>query len=186
MLNGEKMKFGKLHIDPAKNPSVLDTATWDPESAWRLLSSIGDWPSVLKRSRENTVNMNTPIVYETSKTFHMGNNFFLMRLNDGQHVFIEIGENNTKGPLGKPYATKSLSNNDRMAMYKTDAEIINRYVTEIKPDKGPKVLGQVPRLGIGTRMSTSVWPAVWSAMDQCDFSANAIQNSLRELNTEIY
>jgi len=40
----------------------------------------------------------------------------------------------------------------------------------------------VPRLGIGTRMSTSVWPGIWRAMDECRFAANAIQNSVRELN----
>jgi hypothetical protein len=40
----------------------------------------------------------------------------------------------------------------------------------------------VARLGIGTRMSTAVWPGVWQAMAQRAFAANAIQNSVRELN----
>jgi hypothetical protein len=43
-------------------------------------------------------------------------------------------------------------------------------------------MGAVPRLGIGTRMSTSVWPGIWRAMDERKFAANAIQNSVRELN----
>ena len=43
-------------------------------------------------------------------------------------------------------------------------------------------MGAVPRLGIGTRMSTSVWPGIWRAMEERKFAANAIQNSVRELN----
>ena len=39
-----------------------------------------------------------------------------------------------------------------------------------------------PRLGIGCRMSTAVWPGIWRAMSSGGFAANAIQNSLRELN----
>ena len=42
--------------------------------------------------------------------------------------------------------------------------------------------GSTPRLGIGTRMSTSVWPGIWEAMAEGKFAANAIQNSVRELN----
>ncbi|MHC4103557.1 MAG: hypothetical protein ACYSR9_01350, partial [Planctomycetota bacterium] len=135
------MKFGKLDIDPAKNPSVLDTATWDPESAWKSISSISDWPSLQKISPGSTVKeTNKPIVYGTSKALYMGNDFFLVRLNDGQQVCIEIGKNRSKNALGKPYGTRSLSNIDRIAMYKTDAEIIDRYVTKINPEKGPKPL----------------------------------------------
>ena len=39
------MRFGQLDIDPAVNPAVLDTLTWDPERACRILGSIptGYW-----------------------------------------------------------------------------------------------------------------------------------------------
>ena len=43
-------------------------------------------------------------------------------------------------------------------------------------------MGSVPRLGIGDRHTTAVWPAAFRAMDRAGFAANAIQNSLRELN----
>ena len=42
------MQFGKLEINPAKNPAILDTATWDPVRAWRAIQSFGEayWQSV--------------------------------------------------------------------------------------------------------------------------------------------
>ena len=69
-----------------------------------------------------------------------------------------------------------------MAAYRADAASIDRYVSLIKPDKGPKALGAVPRLGIGSRMSTTAWPGVWRAIDRYNFKANPIQNSVREIN----
>jgi hypothetical protein len=179
----EKMKFGKLNIDPMKNPAVLDTATWDPESAWRTVSKITDWRSCknIKTSGE-IQEIKEPVIYEASKASYKRSTYFLMGLDDGQQVFVETSKHNGKGLLGKPHFTKPVSGNTHVTMYKTDADVINRYVTEIKPEKGPKGLGPLPRLGIGVRMSTSVWPAVWPAMEQCGFAANAIQNSLRELN----
>jgi hypothetical protein len=52
----------------------------------------------------------------------------------------------------------------------------------IRPDKGPKALGALPRLGIGSRMTTAAWPGVWRAMNKFNFRANPIQNSVREVN----
>ena len=69
-----------------------------------------------------------------------------------------------------------------LALYPTDAPIIDRFFRILAPEKGPRALGPVPRLGIGTRMTTAVWPAIWQAMAQGGFAANAIQNSVRELN----
>jgi len=77
---------------------------------------------------------------------------------------------------------KKINDSFFISAYPTDAPIINSFCTEIKPGSGPKALGAVPRLGIGVRMSTSVWPAIWSAMNKGSFRSNAIQNSIRELN----
>ena len=43
-------------------------------------------------------------------------------------------------------------------------------------------MGGVPRLGIGCRMTTAVWPAAFQAMQRFGFAANPIQNSVRELH----
>ncbi|MBN2325328.1 MAG: hypothetical protein JXQ30_16480 [Spirochaetes bacterium] len=177
------MKFGKLDINPMKNPAVLDTATWDPKSAWRTVSGITDWKSLKNIETSGIIQeKKEPVVYTASRASHRGSTYFLMGLDDGQQVFVETGKHKSRGVLGEPHFTKAVSDSTYVTMYKTDAEVINRYVTEIKPDKGPRGLGPLPRLGIGVRMSASVWPAVWEAMDECGFCANAIQNSLRELN----
>ena len=70
----------------------------------------------------------------------------------------------------------------KLRVYPTDAPVIDCFFRRIAPDKGPRALGPMPRLGIGTRMTTAVWPAIWQAMAQGGFAANAIQNSVRELN----
>lgn len=106
----------------------------------------------------------------------------LARLSDGQHIFVAIGPRQSTSCLGDPLYTMPLGEGLSLAMHAADAATIRRYVRELRPDKGPKAMGPAPRLGIGTRMSTSVWPGIWQAMAQRQFAANAIQNSVRELN----
>ena len=36
------MNFGNLRLDPAKNPAVLDTATWNPQAAWDFVRTLDD------------------------------------------------------------------------------------------------------------------------------------------------
>ncbi|MHC4559575.1 MAG: tagaturonate epimerase family protein [Planctomycetota bacterium] len=180
------MKFGKFEIDPAKNPAVLDTATWNPKSAWDTIHSLDEryWQSIhksiiYKKDLPNNESFNP---YIASYARYKGCDFILASLLDGQQVFIEIGNGDTEFLLGEPIGTKSLSQGGYIAAYKTDAAVIYRYIRFLKPEKGPKALGATPRLGIGTRMSTAVWPGIWQAMDKGGFSANAIQNSVREVN----
>lgn len=180
------MKFGKLEINPAKNPAILDTATWNLEEAWRIVQSLDEtyWHTI-----QDAVTSDKPLVedkdcqlYPPSYARYHDKNFFLAGLKDGQQVFIEIGQDGNEPVLGPAVGIKSLSNGTQIAMYKTDAASIDQFCRIILPDKGPKALGAIPRLGIGVRMSTSVWPGIWSAMEKGNFAANAIQNSLRELN----
>ena len=39
---GPQMKFKSIELDPAKNPAVLDTATWDTRQAWIAISSVDE------------------------------------------------------------------------------------------------------------------------------------------------
>jgi hypothetical protein len=178
------MKFGKLEIDPAVNPAVLDTATWDPEGARRIIRAVEPkyWHTVLQAVTEA---QSLPIyerctVYRGSWAQRGASTYFLSRLSDGQHVFVEIGVVDRR--LIAPLQVVSLGSGIHLAMYAADAAAIRSYVRTMRPDKGPRAMGAVPRLGIGTRMSTSVWPGIWRAMDEGKFAANAIQNSVRELN----
>ncbi len=179
------MRFSNLEINPAKNPAILDTATWDPESAWGVIQSLDDayWQSVQRAiAQDNPLPVTdgfTP--YTASSARHQGSVFFLAGLADGQQVFVEASTGD-EPVLGTPMGTKTLRTSNRIAVYKTDAAILDRFFRFISPDSGPMAMGAVPRLGIGTRMTTAVWPGIFQAMDTCGFAANAIQNSVRELN----
>ena len=100
-------------------------------------------------------------------------------LPDGQQVFLAIGPQAPDVALGPLLGIKTLPPTAAMphallALYPTDAPVIDRFFRTLAPDKGPRALGPVPRLGIGTRMTTAVWPAIWAAMAaervrcQCD------------------
>ena len=103
-------------------------------------------------------------------------------------MFLAIGPQANHVGLESPVGSKVLSETSAsmpslvVALYPTDASVIDRFFRTLAPDNGPRALGPVPRLGIGTRMTTAVWPAIWEAMAQGGFAANAIQNSVRELN----
>jgi len=178
------MRFGKLEIDPAVNPAVLGTVTWDPKQACRILASVEAqyWQGIHQATAEgHPLSGHDPcMVYRGSAARRGANAYTLARLLDGQHVFIEIGASD--GCLGEPLQVIPLSGDMRLAVYAADMGTVRRYVQTIRPDKGPRAMGAVPRLGIGTRMSASVWPGIWRAMDEGKFAANAIQNSVRELN----
>jgi len=189
------MRFEKIEIDPRKNPAVLDTVTWEPASAWSTVSAVDEshWNSVAKAVREgHPLPVDEPrpsygrgercIVYAGSCAEYQESIFFLAGLADGQHVFVELGTDGKNILLGEPIGTLSLKGGTRLAVYRTDAVTIDRYVSLIRPDKGPKALGDVPRLGVGSRMTTAAWPGVWQAMNKCNFLANPIQNSVREVN----
>jgi hypothetical protein len=183
---GVEMKFEKIEIDPRKNPAILDTATWEAASAWNTVSDVDEsyWNSVSQAIREEhplPVDKRC-VVYGGSYAVYRKSIFFLSGLMDGQQVFIELGIDSKDTILGEPIGSRSLENGTHLAAYRTDAETIDRYVTLIKPDRSPKALGSVPRLGVGSRMSTAAWPGVWQAMNKCNFQANPIQNSVREVH----
>ncbi|MHC4580006.1 MAG: tagaturonate epimerase family protein [Planctomycetota bacterium] len=180
------MKFKSIELDPAKNPAVLDTATWDAQQAWSAISSIDEsyWKSVTTAVRRDCrpPEGQRCRVYAGSAAEYRDGSFLLAELDDGQHVFIELAAERTDPVLGEPIGTKRFKDKTRLTAYPTDAVTICRYVTAIRPDKGPKALGAVPRMGGGSRMTTAAWPGVWQAMNKGNFCANPIQNSVREVN----
>ncbi len=186
------MRFGKIEIEPRTNPAVLDTATWEPKSAWDTVCAVDEpyWNMLVKAVREGH---SLPIdqrciVFAGSCAEYRASVFFLACLPDGQQVFIALGtpysELTTDGkdsPLGMPISSRSLKDGTCLAVYRTDSATVDRYVSLIRPDKGPKALGTTPRLGVGSRMTIAAWPGVWRAMEKFNFFANPIQNSVREV-----
>lgn len=184
------MRFGQLEIDPALSPGILDTATWDREAAWSALQEIDDafWLALMAAAAHGSP---LPAAeglapYTSSCVWHGATLVCPARLMDGQQIFLTVGPSATDVALGPPVASRSLSPRvappASLALYPTDAPVIDRFFRTLAPEHGPRALGPAPRLGIGTRMTTAVWPAIWDAMAQRGFAANAIQNSVRELN----
>ena len=182
----QRMRFAKIEIDPRINPAILDSVTWDSERARRIVGPMEPWywHELRKAIAEGGAASahQSCTAYRGSAAQQAGNEYVLLRLSDGQHVFASLGAEVGTGPLGDPLQVTPLSKYLYVAMYPADRETVGRYVRQLRPDKAPRAMGTVPRLGIGTRMSTSVWPGMWRAMDRCRFAANAIQNSVRELN----
>jgi hypothetical protein len=177
--------FQNLRIDPASNPAILDTATWDTEAAWQCVTDLGeDWSAA-----QAALDTGAPwhgvshIPLQISSVVRRGGaKFFLAGLPDGQQVFVELGLGGGPNTLGAPLGVKRLNGGLTVAAYPAKAAVIDRFCRFLAPQKGPQAMGGVPRLGVGCRMTTAVWPAIFDAMQRFSFAANPIQNSVRELN----
>ena len=181
------MQFGVLEIDPAVNPAILDTGSWDLPAVMRSITALEEpyWVSVKQAlANERRLPCADGIVpHDPSLTLADESTYFLASLADGQQVFIQITEGNGARPLGAPAWTLHFNSGTQVSIYATDAAVLDRFFRTVNPAMGPRALGTtVPRLGIGTRMTTAVWPGIWRAMRKGGFAANAIQNSVRELN----
>jgi len=179
------MKFGLLDIDPAENPAVLDTGTWDAAEACRQIRAANyDWTAVGKAIRESKPALPQADTFQPwngSASISPNGAWFLASLHDGQSVILRVGREEN-GQLGKPLDTRRLPSGESLVVFSTSAAVLDPYCRLLKPGKGPQALGATPRLGIGTRMTTQVWPGIFDAMTQRSMAANSIQNSIRELS----
>ncbi len=179
------MKFGELELNPATNPGVLDTGTWKAWQAWQAIQEANyPW-----RAARQAATVRQPFPQseafgapESSRVCSRGAVWFLISLTDGQDVLIRIGGEEEPAVLGEALGRLPLSSSEWVTAFPTDAAVLDRFCRKLKPETGPRVLGATPRLGLGTRMTTSVWPAIFETMRQRGFAANAVQNSVRELN----
>lgn len=173
-------------FDPAKNPAILNTATWDRQGALGQVEQIGGgWLAVMSVAGEGQLppNVSNITLYPGSCLRRETSVFFLAGLADGQQVFIQIGPTDNPEDLGEPLGQISLKSDTQLVVYPTEAKIIDRFCRILQPSNRPRVLGTTPRLGLGSRMTTAVWPGMFQAMQQRGFAANPIQNSVRELNS---
>lgn len=183
---------GKLQIDPQANPAVLDTGSWDFEKARAPLGDLSAQEvSTLERVGENPEMVRRPSialndrvrVFPGSYARSGGAHWFLAEtVEDGQRVLLEIGSNSASNQLGEKTPVEHQAGSYKVRVYPTDAATLHEFFCRVSPEHGPRALGGVPRLGIGVRHSTFMWPGVWRAMHHGSFSANAIQNSVRELH----
>ena len=180
------LQFGVLCIDPATNPAVLASGTWNPAAA---VAAIAGSPAEALDELAGTVSEGrlprvfdglTP--YAGSMARRHGSSFTLAGLPDGQYVLLEFRPAGQAPLLSGRLCDLSMSGDVALAVHSTDAPVLHRYLRDVVPAKSPRALGPLPRLGIGVRMTTACWPAIFEAMEARGFAANAIQNSVRELN----
>lgn len=178
------MLFGKLELDPAISPGVLDTATWDAEAACRsVASNCREWAGLFKAPKgDGSRPLPKGITAASFVQEGGGRAQVLARMDDGQHLFLSKGVPGGRDILGEPIAAFRLGLGSSLHAHPADAPTIDRFCRLLRPSNAPRALGRRPRLGIGTRMTTKIWPGIFRAMDEDGFSANAIQNSVRELN----
>ena len=183
-MKGSMVEYGKLKVDPVKNPAVLDTGTWDTAAAASDLGRLEDtfWLDVANQSTEAATQNGVEIV-DASRIHRHGREWALLRLPGGQRAFVSAGKGDIDANTAlEPLYTRKTAGGIGIACFATSDRLLDWYCRTINPASGPRPLGATPRLGIGCRMSTAVWPGVWNAMSAGGFAANAIQNSLRELN----
>ena len=179
-------EWGALRMDPAVNPAVLDTATWDASTASEALRRIGGpaFEGVARAMLEGGPLPAVPglALHEGSRSVGEAGNFVLAGLPDGQQVLLEAGGQGGARPLAEPLAELSVDSERSIAAHATSAANLRTFFRDVAPERGPRALGDTPRIGFGVRMTTAAWPAIFRAMESRGFSANVIQNSVRELN----
>ncbi|PKL19870.1 MAG: hypothetical protein CVV48_15880, partial [Spirochaetae bacterium HGW-Spirochaetae-4] len=89
--------FGKLQIDPATNPSVLDTGTWDAEKIASLCKKLPTsfYEEIVQRSNGRQTDPN-PVAQEischtASVALHGGAVYGMLEFADKQTAFVMIG-----------------------------------------------------------------------------------------------
>ena len=179
-------RIGKLDFDPARNPAVLDTLTWDSPALIRGASAqaMGFWEKAYVALQSGG-----PLPSAPSLTLHAGSigrcgngSFLLGECADGQHVLVVLTEDRGRAFLPDPLLRIGLPGGTVVSLHEASAENVHRAYSKAAPGRLPQAMGMTPRLGIGTRMSRASWPGIWQAVGECSFAANAIQNSQRELN----
>jgi hypothetical protein len=180
------MNLEELRFDPAKNPAVLDTATWDRARVMRAVASLDE---LQVQQLDDAIWTESPVPpqaelvpFPGSAAQVRGQTYCLAQVDDGQQVFLELGSTSTASALGAPLCQTAIAGDRQVRVYDTGTATVDRFCRHINVAKGPKAMGSIARLGVGARMSTAGWAGVYRAMQTYDFAANPIQNSVqREL-----
>lgn len=186
------IRTGALEINPRLNPAVLDTGSWQFEAACRTIDRASD--AVLQKivaldgirplsPGVDIVGDDSVRVFVGSFARNGGSRWFLAETPaDGQRVLLEIPDSSGDSRISDKPHLRALADGTTLRVHPTDAAALDRYFRLVNPEKGPRPLGGIPRLGIGARHTRYIWPGTIQAMHRGSFSTNLIQNSVRELH----
>lgn len=179
------MRINGIDLDPATNPAVLDTYTWDPDSAIRQCDSQSRFlldcaEAIGSADCEGCLRgalLDTSAIAE-SAALRDGTGYFMLNLADGQKVIIAASTN----PMSPPAGSIGTLAGGKIAIIRVDTGTVKWYVTDILPRCSPRAFGSTARIGVGDRQTVTVWPGVVEALEIIGGPAETIQNSAyREL-----
>lgn len=175
-----------IELDPAANPAVLDTCTWDPAAALRQCEAMDGFLADLARATAashcssclRALLLDREDVLLPSAVLKDGAGYVMMKLQDGQKVLVAASLTG----LNLPVSAVGTLAGGMAAILPVNTETVKWFVTAIAPQFSPKAFGAVPRLGIGNRQTTTVWPGVIEGLRRIGGPAESVQNSAyREL-----
>lgn len=187
------MNINGAEIDAARNPGVLDTFTWDPQSAVSAVESAGKdlkiletaaigsggdpekFRRILSESNTSTLRFLARSTKVSGATGHI-----LLQTPDGQRVFLSASLGGQKPDM--PVIGSVRTGWVKGYISPVNTETVRTFVTSIAPEFCPVFAGSAPRLGVGNRHTVAVWPGVFAAMRDLGGPGEIIQNSAyREL-----
>lgn len=186
------MVLNGIEIDPARNPGTLDTITWDPEAAVRLiLQNQDDLKAIqqvimssgsVEEFRKQLAQVKTKGIEFFSESVSLFDDigYMLVGLPDGQRVFLSASVYGNK-PVMVTIGEVALGM-VKAYISPVNLETVSIFVTGIAPQFGPKAAGSASRMGIGNRQTVTVWPGIFVAMREVGGPSEIVQNSAyREL-----
>ena len=190
-ISDSEVKAGAVTFRPACSPGVLDTGTWDVGRASAIVrDSAAFLQGVAPRVVDGTLAPNEAAsdsitLYPASIKSQNGVAYILAGLRDGQRVLLAFGEDKDRiGQLRGPFSGVQVEalGKASVALIPTDTDNVVYFVENIAPPFGPQPMGTTPRLGIGDRMTSLVFPGGFDALAEMRLAGNIIQNSIgREL-----
>lgn len=179
------MKVNGIDLDPAANPAVLDTCTWDPAAAMGHCSQMSEFLTecAMAIGTAHCLNCIRGVLIgtqasEMSAAVKDRTGYFVMTLPDGQKVFVAVAASAVNAGV----ETIGTLTNGKVAIIPVNTQTVRWYVTQIAPHLGPRASGATPRIGIGNRQTVTVWPGVIRALRTIGGPAETMQNSAyREL-----
>lgn len=187
------MIINNIEIDPGANPAVLNTLTWDTDQALAQVKDAGDDLSVLERcvmsSGGNVDSLKSILAGAVTRSLRFapesaalaqGAGYLLVRLPDNQRVLFSASIAGKRPPF-------AVVGEVRTGLVKgyispVDVESVPVFLKSINSSCAPSPAGTQPRLGVGNRQTTTVWPGIFKAMRDLGGPGEIIQNSAyREL-----
>jgi len=190
-ISDDKVRAGDVILRPAHSPAVLDTATWNMARAIALLQSSGSFlESITHRVIDGTLapgeaTAENLILFPDSLKADQGVSFILARFCDAQRAILAFSDDRSKlQELRTSFDGIHIESfaSVQVALIPADIDNVRYLVEHIATAFGPQSMGPTPRLGIGDRMTSFVFPGAFDALEQLSLPCNVVQNSVgREL-----